>query len=340
MVFRFIGPRSNWFGRIFVGFWILAAIVFALYILSVREKPERIEYGVSFSKYFADELGLDYQMVYLAALDDLNIRKFRLAAHWPMIEPERNTYDFSAMDFQIEEAAKHDAKVILAVGRRLPRWPECHVPKWVGNMPWDEEKSEIKQYITAVVDRYKSEDAVVMWQVENEPYLSVFAFEHCGELDEAFLKEEIALVKALDPTRPVLVTDSGNLGTWWKPYRLGDEFGTSLYIYFWNQKVGQFKTRLPAAFYRFKANLMRLFGEKPVHLIELSAEPWLVEPVTYVPVETQLTRMDVEKFREIIAYAEKTNFGDQYLWGVEWWYWMRLYGHNEFWEFARELFAK
>lgn len=277
--------------------------------------------------------------MYLAALDDLGIRKFRLAAHWPMIEPERDRYDFAALDYQVREAEKRDAEIILAVGRRLPRWPECHVPRWVGDMAWDEQKEELRQYITAVVDRYRDSPAVVMWQVENEPHLALFAYEHCGELDEAFLAEEAALVKTLDPSRPILITDSGNLGLWYQPYRLGDAFGTSLYMYFWNPELGQFKTRLPAAFYRAKANLMRIFGEKPVLLIELSAEPWLTEPMIATPIATQLTRMDVEKFDEIVEYASRTHFEEQYLWGVEWWYWMRDRGHPEFWDRAKKLYS-
>ena len=83
---------------------------------------------------------------------------------------------------------------------------------------------------------------------------------------------------------------------------------------------------------------MRVFGSKQVLLIELSAEPWLVEPVADVSVETQLTRMDIDKFKEIIRYAARTNFDTKYLWGAEWWYYMKLRGHPEFWEYAQRLF--
>jgi hypothetical protein len=322
--------------------WLTACALLAIVIavLAYRPAPEKIEYGATFSKFFADELGVDWIDVYQAALDDLRIRKLRLTAHWPMIEPARDVYDFSDLDYQISEASKRDAEIILAVGRRLPRWPECHTPGWVGTMPWDEQKMEIRQYLRAVVERYADEPAIVMWQVENEPYLSAFAGHICGELDEEFLIEEIALVRSIDPQTPILVTDSGNIGLWYRPYRLGDAFGTSLYMYFWNQEVGQFKTKWPVAFYRVKANLMRIVGSKPVYLIELSAEPWLVEPVTKVPVETQLTRMDVEKFREIIAYAERTHFEHQYLWGVEWWWYMKENGRPELWDFARTVFRE
>ena len=318
----------------------LGVCIVALFLgmLAYRPVPDQIEYGATFSKFFADELGVDWIDVYQAALDDLKIRKFRLVAYWPSIEPERDTYDFSDLDYQITEASARDAEVILAIGRRLPRWPECHTPQWVGTMPWEEQKMELRQYLTAVVERYKDEPAITMWQIENEPYLHAYAGHICGELDEEFLKEEIALVKKLDPSRKVLVTDSGNLGTWYKPYSVGDAFGTSVYVHFWTPELGQFRTVQPPALYRMKTNLMRLWGDKPSVLIELSGEPWLVEPVTKVPVDTQLSRMDLEKFQEIIQYAEATRFDQQYLWGVEWWYWMRERGHGEFWNYAKTLF--
>lgn len=326
--------------RVFKWFVVALAISAALlYALSYRPTPEKIEFGMSFTKLHADELKLNWREVYVAILDELNVRKLRLAAHWPMIEPKRDIYDFSAMDYQIREASKRNAEVILAVGRRLPRWPECHTPEWVGYMPWEEQKMEIRQYITAVVERYKDESAISYWQVENEPYLSMFAAEICGELDEEFLKEEVALVKELDPSRPIVVTDSGNLGLWLKPYALGDAFGTSVYVHFWNPELGQFRTIQPPALYRAKTNLLSLIsGTKPVFLIELSGEPWLIEPVRDVPIDIQLSRMDIEKFDDILSYAAATRFDTQYLWGAEWWYYMRERGHPEFWERARGLF--
>ncbi len=318
---------------------ILITLTVAAALLSIRAAPEKIEYGASFTKLHADELHLDWKKVYIAILDDLGVRKLRLAAHWPMVEPEKDVYSWSELDYQIREASKRDADVILAIGRRLPRWPECHVPEWAKGLSWDGQKQQLRAYLRAVVERYKDEPSIKYWQVENEPYLGLFAKEHCGELDEAFLKEEVALVRELDPSRPVLVTDSGNLGTWVSAYRAGDAFGTSVYVHFWTPEFGQFRTIQPPALYRAKANLMRiLFGAKPVLLIELSGEPWLIEPVRDVPIDTQLSRMDLQKFNDIISYAEKTHFGQQYLWGPEWWYYMKERGHPEFWERARALF--
>jgi hypothetical protein len=318
---------------------VLVVIGLILFLLARKEVPEKITYGISYNVPYVLELGLDQDKVLDALLNELGVRNFRMSAHWTLTEPTKDVYDFAWMDTDIKKAEKAGAKVIFGVGRRLPRWPECHVPDWAKELTWEEQKQEIRDYITAVVQRYKGSPAITHWQVENEPYLGVFANEHCGDLDEAFLEEEIALVRSLDSSRPILVTDSGNLGTWNGAYSHGDSFGTSVYVYFWNPELGQFKTLLPPWFYRVKENIMALIhGEKETFLIELSLEPWLLEPVTAVPVETQYSRMDLQKFNEIIEYAKGTRYEKQFLWGGEWWYWLREKGHPEMWERGKELF--
>ncbi len=318
---------------------ILAVVIIGLLVLSYRPTPEKVTYGMSFSKFRTDELRLPYEETFLAILDDLGVRHFRFSAHWPNTEPQNNQFNFKELDFQLEEAQKRDASVILAVGRRLPRWPECHIPGWAQEMSWDDQKVEILEYIEAVVTRYKDHPSITYWQVENEPFLSLFAYEHCGELDKEFLKEEIALVKSIDPNTPVLVTDSGNLGLWYEPWKLGDAFGTSLYRYFWNPEVGTFKSALPAVFYKAKHNLVRLLvGNQPTMIVELSIEPWLTKPIVETPIETQLERMDTDKMHEVLSFAHKTGFDVQYLWGAEWWYWMKQNGNEAFWEYGKEVF--
>lgn len=326
--------------KIVIGLLIMLLLTSGLlFWLAQKPKPEQITYGMSFNTLYARELGLDWREVYDAILDELGVRHLRLAAHWPMVEPSPDEYNFTELDYQIARAETVGAEVVFAVGRRLPRWPECHVPGWAAERSWDEQKAELREYIEAVVNRYKDSPAIAYWQVENEPYLAVFAKEHCNELDEAFLVEEIELVRNLDPSRPVLVTDSGNLGLWAGAYKHGDAFGTSVYVYFWNPELGQFRTAIQPWFYRVKEKLIKLwYGDKPTFLIELSAEPWLVEPIMNVPIKTQFSRMDVAKFDEIIMYAERTRYEYQYLWGGEWWYWLTKQGEPAMWERGKALF--
>lgn len=331
----------KWLKRIIFTVLILVIVVAsALWLLARKPVPETITYGMSFNTMYANELGLDWKETYDAIIDVLGVRHLRLAAHWPMIEPKKDTYNFQELDYQVKKAEDEGVTVVLAVGRRLPRWPECHVPQWAREQSWEEQKAELVDYITEVVNRYKDSPAVTVWQVENEPFLSLFAFEHCGALDVEFLDAEIALVKSLDSTRPVLITDSGNLGTWSGAYSRGDMFGTSVYVHFWNPELGQFRTFLPPWFYRVKEKVIGLvYGPKPTYLIELSAEPWLVAPVTEVPVDVQFTRMDVEKFNDILAYAKDTRYDMQYLWGAEWWYWLLKKDHPDMWNRGKEVFS-
>ncbi len=307
--------------------------------LIAGDKPERIQYGMSFNTFYTRDLGLEPKVVYDAILDDLGVRHLRLAAHWPMVEPIDGVYDFSDLDYQLDRAEEVGADVILAVGRRLPRWPECHIPDWADDKTWEQQQAELLDYMKVVANRYKDRSVIKYWQIENEPYLEVFAKDHCGPFDQEFFEYEIEYFRTLDNTRPLLVTDSGNLGTWWKPYKQADAFGTSVYVYFWNPELGQFRTILPPIWYRLRTGILTALNPKEVMLIELSIEPWLIEPVTDVDIETQYTRMNPEKFASILEYAEKTHLEKQYLWGAEWWYWLKEQGDPEMWEMGKGLFS-
>lgn len=328
----------------------LLLVVLTLYLLSRDYHNHKdVFYGVSFSRFHSDELKLDWKEVYLAILNDLKVKKFRFSAHWHLTEPEQGKYNFEELDFQMKEAQRAGASVILAVGRRLPGWPECHVPEWVekdhqelsadGVQLTDSGKDFLLKYVETVVNRYKSYDNILYWQVENEPYLAFFSRFRCGKLDEEFLKKEIDLVRSLDPSRPIIVTDSGEFGLWNKAYQSGDVFGTSMYLYIWNRTLGPLRYPITPGFFRIKRNLIeKLNDPKQAIVIELSAEPWLLQPIVETPIETLLERMGIDKFNEMIEFSSKTSFDTFYLWGAEWWYYMKGKDHPEFWQRASELF--
>lgn len=329
-------------------FTAVGIVIAVLYILSLKETPAKINYGVSFSKFHADELKLDWKETFLALVDDLKVKNIRFSAHWPLTEPENDKFNFSELDFQMEEARKRDVPVILAVGRRLPGWPECHEPEWfqiqnsppqIPNEKLKFKNEEILEYIATVVNRYKNNPNLKYWQVENEPFLTRFARSHCGELDRDFLQKEIDLVKKLDPLRKVMITDSGEFGDWFRAYKQGDVFGTSMYLYIWSRPFGPLRYPITPAFFRIKHNLVKMiFGDKPSVVVELSSEPWLLQPITDTPVETQFERMGIDKFNEMISFSSKTGFDTIYFWGAEWWYWMKKQGHEDHWNRARQLF--
>ena len=49
--------------------------------------------------------------------------------------------------------------------------------------------------------------------------------------------------------------------------------------------------------------------------------------------------MDLSQFRKNIEFAEKTGFKRFYLWGSEWWYWLKITkGDSNIWEETKKLF--
>ena len=221
---------------------IIIAIVLVWLYNADFGQDKFIDYGVTFSQKYAKELNLDWQEVFKATLDDLKVKKLRLVAHWDLIEPEDGYYDFSDLDWQISLAENRGAEVVLAIGHRVPRWPECHWPDWSFNLSKEERQEQVFKLLTKLVNRYKTSPAVVAWQVENEPFLKVFG--ECPKPDKDFYKKELQLVKSLD-NRPIVITESGELSTWLKAASLADYVGTSVYRITWNKHWGYFYYPLP-----------------------------------------------------------------------------------------------
>ena len=116
---------------------IFLAIIFGVLFYLGRQTADpnrKITWGVTFSTYFAKKMNIDWKAAYVAILDDLKIRNLRVVAYWAEIEATKGAYDFSDLDWQVEQAGQHGAKIILSVGRRVPRWPECHEPDWAKSM--------------------------------------------------------------------------------------------------------------------------------------------------------------------------------------------------------------
>lgn len=280
---------------------------------------KNVEMGVTFTKTYADYLNLDWQEAYLAVLDDLKVKNIRLVAQWAEIEPVYKEYNFTNLDWMITEAAKRHVQIILAIGRRTPRWPECHDPDWLGELnDWEIEQEQLNM-IRDVVIHFKQFDNIKMWQVENEPFLTVFG--KCPVMSVDLVKREIALVKSLDK-RPVMITDSGELSSWVKSAKLGDKFGHTLYRTVYDKRVGFLQYYLPPAFYRFKTWYCGLAKENII-ISELQAEPWIPEDFTLNDYQILNRSLPVEKIISNINYAKRTGASQIYLWGVEWWYWLK-----------------
>ena len=298
-------------------------------------------WGVTFSRSYALDLQLDWQQTYLALLDELNVSHIRLSAYWDEIEANRGEFDFSSLDWQIQQATDRGRSIVLAVGRRLPRWPECHDPGWLKHLPNDQTEAELLELLETTIKRYQSNEAVVMWQGENEPLFTWFGF--CPPPSKDFFFREVALVKTIDPTRPVLVTDSGELSAWQSVSNAGDVLGTTLYRVVWNKWFGFFDYWfLPPAYYRWKADITKKINPNinQVIISELQMEPWTFNKrMIELTREEQEQSFDLSRFKRNVTYARRIGTPAVYLWGAEYWYWLKLQGQPAIWEEAKKLWS-
>lgn len=337
--------RSNWkhffivVGTVFAAIVFVIALVFAYFNLPGPAPREDVAFGMTFSSRYASDLGLDWKKTYLALLDDIGIRKLRIPIYWDLVERTKGEYDFSDIDWQLDEAKKRDAKVILTIGQRVPRWPECHIPGWVKD-DMAQKNSTLLRFMGKTVERYKENSTVTTWQVENEPFLVFFG--ECPPFEKGFLDQEVAFVKSLDTTRPVLLTDSGELSLWYGAAKRGDIFGTTMYRHIWSKHTGGYFTYpLGPNFFIAKEWLVRIFAnQQHLIVIELQAEPWASGWIADIPLAEQFKTMDEHKLRENVEYARRVGFPEVYLWGGEWWYWMKeKKDYPALWEEGRRIFG-
>lgn len=325
----------SWFGFI-VGF--LALLYGAVWWYGKDTHP--IQYGLSFSPGHAEWLTGDWQRVYRDMLSDLAPPFIRISADWDRIESVEGVYDFSEVDFMFEEALTHDTQVLLAFGQKTPRWPECHAPSWVGSKTPAEYEERLRAYVTAVVERYKNHRALEYWQVENEPFIH-FEFGSCEQFAESLVDEEIRLTRSLDPDHRIVVTDSGELSLWYRASRAGDIFGTTMYrvVRTPGNRVVSYEW-LPLGWYRLRAAVLGMSADR-FFISELQAEPWTTESILTTPIDEQMETMDISRMRKNLEAARHAGASRAYLWGVEWWYFMKYtHSNEEFVTLAKEYIEK
>lgn len=320
---------------LFLSILIFFLLVIAFFFVGFSKEKENLEWGVNFSAKHNREMGLDLEKTYFAILDDLKARKIKIAVHWDEFEKEEGIYNFKEIDFMIDEAEKRGAEVVLAIGMKTPRWPECHIPSWAKSLDKIEQQEKILKKIEAVVLKYEKRENIKKWQVENEPF---FPFGDCPWADIDFLKKEVGLVKSISK-KPVIITDTGELSLWIRAAKIGDIVGSTMYRKVWFSELKRhISYPVPATFYKRKNFLINLFFKKEVIGSELQAEPWGSTLLYYSPIEEQEKSMDINQLKQNISFAKKVGFKENYLWGVEWWFWMKE-KHNEpiFWEEAKKL---
>ncbi len=337
-----LGPKTKKvFKIISISFGIL--ILVALILFWIGKPQQNLKWGVTFSTIRAEELGFNSQELFTEILNDLHPKKVRIPVYWSEIEPQQGQFNFTPYENLLAKANEMGTEVVLVLGKKQPRWPECHQPDWYNHLP-DEASQDLAvlNMIEKSVTHFKSNQSIVAWQIENEPYFQYGP--RCPVTSKELYEKEVALVAKLD-NRPTIATDSGEKGIWVTVANSGTTIlGTTMYREVYHDKKGKYLSyNLPWWTYNIKAGLVKLLtSTKEVVGMELQAEPWLIiSNPNATPPKDQLKHMNPEIFQSNIEYATKVGLAENYLWGVEWWYWMsKVHGDNSMVTTAKNLFNK
>ncbi|GAC1391776.1 MAG: hypothetical protein NVSMB46_05480 [Candidatus Saccharimonadales bacterium] len=311
------------------------------YRFSHASKP--LALGATFIPDYAKQLDLSPQKTMDAAINELGIKRFRLVSYWEDIEPTQGHYDFSSLDWQFQKADNANVKISLALGLRQPRWPECHMPEWARK----EDKSvwvpQLKDVMTAVVNRYKNNPALQSYELENEYFLKVFGV--CTDFSRDRLVSEYNLVKGLDPNHTLIVSMSNNaIGT-----PIGeptpDMWAISVYKRVWDQTLTKryFEYPIPAWYYAFRAGWTQITRGHDSFIHELQAEAWPPNglDIQKATITEQNKSMNAARLKDRFQYGEATGMRTIDLWGLEWWYWRKEKANDpSLWNVAQQQYAK
>lgn len=305
--------------------------------------PEKINYGITFSNKYSEELGLNWKDAYIKILDDLGVDNLRLIAYWDDIEATRDQYDFSDIKWQLNEARKRDLPVIMTIGRKVPRYPECFEPDWWKEIEDEDMRDmELFEYLKVTVNELKGYENVHKWQIENEPF---FPFGICiHEIKYGTVKKEVQVVKEADD-KPIVIQDSGEGGFWYPTFAMGDYLAISMYRKIWYDFWGAlgdnfiyFQYPLAHWTYKIKADITQVPYQRII-VTELQGEPWGPRINSELSDEEKNKSMSRKDFLATLSYAQQAGFQDIYVWGVEWWLWEKEVNNNPFfWDTAKALF--
>lgn len=194
--------------------------------------------GISFRPLQAASFGLNEHET-LQELLAYPFQLIRLGAYWNRIELEPGTFNFDALDWQIEAAEKAGKQILLCAGPlKTFGYPEFFVPNHHLRNPFPEHTrirpaayasllEAAREFISRLVERYRQHKSIMAWQLEHEA-VDPLGVEHSWRLDADFVKEEFEALKKADPTRPVMM--NGFLPTsllvlisqWWNTRDQGD----------------------------------------------------------------------------------------------------------------------
>jgi hypothetical protein len=306
--------------------------------------------GTTFSPLQCYYMNLDFRKVF-QQVTTLGLNRIRLGAYWNVIQKNQNEFDFSELDWLLDQCDRANIEVALVVGMKVPRWPEYHFPQWVsdryntgaGDLALDRRSPEVAaltlQFVEKVMNHCRLAPAVKYWQVENEPFTRL---EITGGrfLSPEFVKQEVDLVRSLVyDNQKILVTNAIHLPTpkptedepaFMDSLQIADAVGINVYSKVPAGPTGYLEP-LPAFWQQLEQWQTALQQyNREAWIAEAQAEPW--EAGQLVAMEKpNYPSASPWRMRSLVTQLTQLGYGTVLLWGCEYWYWQKQQGNNLWW---------
>jgi hypothetical protein len=321
-------------------YWrIVTATVFLIIcalFLTLLGRMRPVQYGFTYSASYAENFGLDPVDSFKQIISEFPALRFvRIPVYWNRYEPLNDFYATEELDALLDLAEQHGVEVVLAIGQKVPRWPECYVPDWGEDLRGIEFREEFLAFSEHIISEYKDHPALARWQVENESY---FPFGDC-ETQPELITEQVELVRELDPQKSIQTTVSGEQAIALSKTFFADIIGMSLYRSVAVPVLGNYQFPHTPFFYRLQGWLVSAVGDRAV-ISELQVEPWGLHEFdlsTQVGREEAYAAFTVQDLEDQLEFAQKTGLPEVSLWGLEWWLVLAERGEIRLWEGADRI---
>jgi hypothetical protein len=327
-------------------------------MIGSNRSGEAVQVGVTFSPREATYRNLPWRETFNAALD-ASPALMRLGVYWNEVESKRGTYDFSTIDWLLDQASARQQRVLLTIGMKAPRWPEYYFPDWLAHRLAVADRGVVsndtrvqtasRALLRATVEHVRDRSVVAAWQVENEPLDA--AGPHQWRIGAGFLADEIALVRSLDTVRqrPIVVNTFVDTG----PGVLLPRAHSAI----WSRAQVALATADVLGLDVYPSRTMHVFGSeltvswpawiwsglladmhevattagKDAWIVEVQAEPWTSSGGRLPPAAWPGAVVAPSSFEGVVGRLEAAGYRTILLWGMEHWEAERSHSQDSSW---------
>ncbi|MEK7649049.1 MAG: hypothetical protein AAB400_04020 [Patescibacteria group bacterium] len=306
-------------------------------------------YSLPHSMWLCEGGRCDPRGLLLTLIQELapEILRYELYWNWAQDDgPNSLKLDYN-LEWQLRYAAQAGIKkVILCLGRKVPHWPEYHIPPWVAKLSEEEQKRYLLAYIEMVVKAYASDTRISHWQLENELYYadgSTFGIGKPFSDQEAFFAQQAEIIRKYDKlNRSIIATVSGDKGDFIKTAKSANILGFTFFsISYDNGGYVEHTYGTPKSDYGTAGMFRAKLAESGLESwdIEHQAETWARESLRDISLEEASKSMNPNRVKRDLTFVMDAGVTTGIFWGAEQWKDLERRGDSSMLNFMKKIFA-